>query len=340
MRLYDVIQQNAGTALDRAFQGLIGSFAAALRQSECFELTPPVVSACGQVCASKPSSILAATAMLRLPYEHTWLEWYGDRGDYIKENQKIVPDRMGCLLTAVDNEFNRGYAYWAWFHHTESLTIAPFGIAFDWDTGRPPVLQQLLEHHNLPAYLMHAFEKRVGDKLAAQAVLVNSKKWYDKTINKDQKEIDAFIQLEKRATIVPNHYATKFIAEYNLLDPNNPGMANFTDDVCGELPFIESFIIMLNSKHILDKTADDFSKLNKVRVKTKKAPLREFTTTRLRLTRTTENRMRAAGMDRSAARMHLVRGHFKLRKSGCYWWSPFARGHGGTPPKRREYKAT
>jgi hypothetical protein len=33
-----------------------------------------------------------------------------------------------------------------------------------------------------------------------------------------------------------------------------------------------------------------------------------------------------AGDERNPSRLHLVRGHFKIRASGVYWWSPHARG--------------
>lgn len=39
---------------------------------------------------------------------------------------------------------------------------------------------------------------------------------------------------------------------------------------------------------------------------------------------------------KSTASAHYVRGHFKQRKSGVYWWSPFVRGV-GTPLKREAY---
>lgn len=30
--------------------------------------------------------------------------------------------------------------------------------------------------------------------------------------------------------------------------------------------------------------------------------------------------------DRNSPRLHAVRGHFKVRKHGVYWWSDFMRG--------------
>jgi hypothetical protein len=339
MRLYDTIQQQANTVMNTHFCGLIGNFARALRKAQCFELSPQVVAACSTVAASKPSSIVAATPILRLPYPTIWLEWYGDRGDYMRHNNKIIPARLGCLIETERTDVNnRGYAYWAWLHDKQHITIAPFGIAFDWDpvTGIDTI-KELLSKFNLPAHLLLTLSDRFGGVGNAQAILLNMEKWHDQANN--EKERDAFVKLERRAAIVPNHYAMDFIKRYNLMDPNNPKMAEFTDDVCGELPFIEAFLIMLNSRHILEKNGENLTRLNKARSKQKKQPLREFTVTNLRLTRTTENRLRAGGMDRNAARIHLVRGHFKIRASGVYWWSSFTRGskvHGPVP--RKEYK--
>ena len=35
----------------------------------------------------------------------------------------------------------------------------------------------------------------------------------------------------------------------------------------------------------------------------------------------------AAGMTEQEMRMHWCRGHFKIRKTGVFWWSPHVRGH-------------
>jgi hypothetical protein len=48
----------------------------------------------------------------------------------------------------------------------------------------------------------------------------------------------------------------------------------------------------------------------------------------------------ARGIDREAARAHLVRGHFKIRRTGVFWWSSFLRGDAGKGElKRQEYDA-
>jgi hypothetical protein len=59
--------------------------------------------------------------------------------------------------------------------------------------------------------------------------------------------------------------------------------------------------------------------------------LLDYTHIGIRLTRALGARAGMAADPRQAARLHLVRGHFKIRKSGVYWWSPFARGQGTAP---------
>lgn len=85
-------------------------------------------------------------------------------------------------------------------------------------------------------------------------------------------------------------------------------------------------MVMLNAKAAAITRKDDFTKLNRQRTAAKKPPLKEFIVTRLNLSRGTANRGAALGLSREAARKHLVRGQFKVRKTGIYWWSPFPRG--------------
>jgi hypothetical protein len=46
------------------------------------------------------------------------------------------------------------------------------------------------------------------------------------------------------------------------------------------------------------------------------------------------NRGAAQGLSHEAARLHLVCGHLKVRRSGIVWWSPFPGGSGTTLARR------
>jgi hypothetical protein len=90
-----------------------------------------------------------------------------------------------------------------------------------------------------------------------------------------------------------------------------------------------TFLFMLNCKNLYDSTFIPLSNaLQKSRIKRGKLPLFEYRICRLKLS---ENkfytRLAQQGMSKNEIRVHIVRGHFKCRKSGIYWWSPFMRGN-------------
>jgi len=114
---------------------------------------------------------------------------------------------------------------------------------------------------------------------------------------------------------------------------------DFMEDLAGEFSYTQSFLMMLNSRNsVVSRTREDLSRLNKARAKKKKHPLKEFIVTDLRLNKSHQTRAGMMGIDRAAARRHLVRGHFKLRSTGVYWYSAHLRGHGeNSPVARRQY---
>lgn len=87
-----------------------------------------------------------------------------------------------------------------------------------------------------------------------------------------------------------------------------------------------SFIMLLNTRNSVVQQAVDITKLNRARAKAGKVPLFGYRTVDLSLSRTQRNALRNSGMDATAKRAHLVRGHFKVRKSGVFWWMPHLRG--------------
>jgi hypothetical protein len=49
-------------------------------------------------------------------------------------------------------------------------------------------------------------------------------------------------------------------------------------------------------------------------------------TVTLRLSKGLSRGLAQSGIPVHEIRAHLVRGHFKIRQSGIYWWSPHVRG--------------
>jgi hypothetical protein len=154
----------------------------------------------------------------------------------------------------------------------------------------------------------------------------------------DEREREAANELSRRGEIVPLEPFLPFLNAWDL-KPGVDWYESFCDDLAGELPFIEAFLLLLNSKNtIIRQDRDNFTKLNRLRVRARKTPLREFVVTRLRMSRVQGNRLAAMGFTREQARMHIVRGHFKCKKTGVFWWSPHPRGKGNKESKRTGYE--
>jgi hypothetical protein len=112
----------------------------------------------------------------------------------------------------------------------------------------------------------------------------------------------------------------------------------WTSDIRGEPGVVRSILLLLNSKnltHSEDTPAPE--RLNRQRAKAGRLPLLGHTKIRIKLSRALQQR---AGEERQkeASRLHAVRGHFKVRASGVYWWSDFMRGDPTRGSLRGTYK--
>lgn len=89
-----------------------------------------------------------------------------------------------------------------------------------------------------------------------------------------------------------------------------------------------SLLAMLNCKNLFEETEVSHpAALQKSRIKRGRLPRCEHKILDLGLTRGQRNSAIDSGMSETELRQHLVRGHFKRRSSGLYWWSPYLRGN-------------
>src|SRR5215469_2575205 len=329
MRLYDVLMEQPGGDLDHIMLGGVSLFCKELAKAQCFQLSEEISFAAGDVCQTRPSTLLSAIDLIRAPYQHTWVEWTPSKRNHVRDNyhlfsrEKPSPKRVGAL-TVTNKECTRGYMILAWQHHDDSLQVNPLGLIFNWDSAdtEPVISQYLKAMYGNSAYTQEVIMKRVANL----KMFDTPDKW--KQYEKDDKEQKASQILIERGDIVPLEIFMPFLTAYNL-KPGVEWYESFSDDLAGELPFVEAFYLLLNSKNsIVTQQREDLGKLNNARRKNKKPPLKEFINTRLRISKVVGNRAAASGLSREQARYHLVRGHFKVRKSGVYWWSSHPRGAG------------
>jgi hypothetical protein len=362
MRLADALLAAVGGLDDHAQFGAIASLAAAVAEAQHFELADEVAEACREIARSKPSSLLSALPMVRAPYAKTWFEWC-DRADpnHPPASGKPVPKRLGCLVEAHTETLDRGTYTWTWMSDDGGIAVLPFSIWFDYrlDADIPAQLHQLAGRTGtLSAAELGPIESVIR-RMNVDATLINEKaRLLEESINAigsadmaapasrwrrlagDPEELVAARALARHTTqLLSLHCLPLWNAlEHHLLDPalTKQAIAAWQEDLLGEEPFAHAFLTLLNARQALDNEREDLARLNKQRLRKRQTPLCEFIVTRLRLSERAAARAAAQGLSRAAARRHLVRGHFKTRRSGIYWWTPFYRGR-GEPLARRHY---
>jgi hypothetical protein len=87
-------------------------------------------------------------------------------------------------------------------------------------------------------------------------------------------------------------------------------------------------LILLNAKNCVDVTPTEPPvKLNKARRKQGKIELLPYSTVHIELSKSQQRAVEGGLISREDARRHLVRGHFKVRATGVFWWNETWRGN-------------
>jgi len=352
MHLADEVCQARGGREDVLTGGIVSSVAAQLPRAERFDLSDEVVLACENLARSKPSSLLAAIPLCRLPYPNVWFEWRGGaRPDRQKPNDPPAPRRIGCLLEASGADLQRCSATWVWHHPSAGLTVCPLGVIFEWkDPARLDTeLRETLDFTRtagLPpdwAASVPRLEARLNDRLNPEYgqiadALKGMERWqrYASSLS----EVQAAVELGRHSESILSRHAMNFVVAVRqkaTAQMTDDLMRQWQRDLTGEPVFVQAAVALLNSRNCIEQHRDDLGQLNKAREKRGKPPLMEFVTTRIALSRVQQHAADSAGVDRRTARQHLVRGHFKVRRSGIYWWSPFLRGDPANVVPRVQY---
>jgi hypothetical protein len=344
MTLADQIAADAADPRDALSGGVQASITRALERAERFVLTDDVARAVHQLIVSRPSSLLASMPLCRVPYPTTWIEWRSGLGDWPSEPsgdrdgaellKREQPSRIGCLIES-DSAGQRGYMTFAWSTPGKGTSACGFNCVFDY-TGNLQSFRATLKHDDMRA-VFDRFTGPIDDDEMTKG-LENTPRW--RRLAHDERERDAFRKLGDYHSMWYSHHHAGFM---KLVAQNNPRlipdlMRAWMGDITGEPAFVNGVLLLLNSRNAIDHEPVDLTRLNRARHKRGKRPIFQHRITRLQLSKARERAALAQGLSRAEARAHLVRGHFKVRATGVFWWSPFARGHHGTI-QRKHYEA-
>lgn len=102
---------------------------------------------------------------------------------------------------------------------------------------------------------------------------------------------------------------------------------------------IFDFIVRMNSKRITDiKPAEDLTRINKKRLRLGRLPLCEYHVVDLNK-EIKQYLKQVDGEVVHGVRFHWRRGHFKIRKTGIFWWNPHTAGRVAYGEIEKEYTA-
>jgi hypothetical protein len=331
--LADQICAEGAGELARALGVDHDGLAAAVRHASRFVLEDGVMNTALTARDTPADSRLRALALARFPFELSWFEWSGSalagrrNQSMNRELHAPTPRRIGVLVTT-DESMQRGMADYVWQHEREDggVTPCPVRVTFDWRVDWEPPPNETLElppAERLEQIRQIAHEHETQD--ARRAAILKSSP-------------EALLEDNARVGFVVSPY---WLNTLHAMDARDPAFARKMlreagRDLTGECDILRSVVMVMNSRNLVALSPYTMpEKVARKRAREGKSPLLDHTEVRIRLSRALYARA-GSGDTRDSPALHAVRGHFKARASGLYWWSPHMRGDAGrgTAPRR------
>ncbi|MGI9491893.1 MAG: hypothetical protein ACR2QF_05760 [Geminicoccaceae bacterium] len=324
MILADDIIAAAGTRLDLKQFGALTRLAIDVHTAERFVLDRQTLGAVMGVSHSSPQSIMSARSFARAPFRKTWIEWrFQDvldaRGMQCRqEPDRYPPIRVGCLLQENPDRPLSGMMTLAW-RNQDDVEQSLFCQIYDLGEEDPDL--DLVAAHFVQ-------DSRLGyhdDLESLRAELTGDQEGVAETtrahLNRDRQQVDYLLEGMSRFDFV-NNPRTIRLADL-IAKESEFSATHFLRDWEREGLTVISSMILMNSRDLAVRVPVSQVKLNRKRRARGKLPLESHTILRL-----------GAGMgipqggSRASSRAHLVRGHFKVRRGGVFWWNSHIRGDG------------
>jgi hypothetical protein len=292
-----------------------------LKAAVKFELAPDFANT-AETLAKDFRAISEAIPFCRLPFPSVWIEVAQKiRIRFLTANihfpgiQK-TPHRVGFLLQAMDKELQifKVHQFWS-FPDKEDKFVAEVASIFN-----PKLMKS-----DDPTV-------RLADRGRLLVKIEESPTW--KTASHETKS--------KIASVIhpapPDFPSTAF----NHPDPLARRLAFEISavDWSGESAFILGVLALLNTVNAHERVSSELTKLNKARVKRGNLPLQDYYLLKVSQRLKTKLFVKSDADSHRELRMHMVRGHWKVRKTGIYFWHPHFRGDKSKGVIEKDYQLT
>jgi len=300
-----------------------------------FILSPEVHAAARAVHMGRPSSVEAAREFMRLPFAETWFEWQPVTGPL--RPGAHAPSRVGMLIVGHDlppkvardpERLRSGAIHLFWYLPLpfDQVRLSAAALLFDFERKLIPQIYQ-------------AYGGSVPDPSGITAEAI-AEGWQQRpSWLADPKELEAIRGRVSEIMAVPSPFVLGSLRDQLSMAQIQALIDKAMSDWEGEFSFFKSLLILLQCKNAVESRASEPIKASHARTRTQagKLPLFEHHTIHLKL-RGPERHGEPGAGQHASPRAHLVRAHFKTRRTGVFFWSPFVRGDAGLGTVRSRYK--
>lgn len=317
-----------------------GWLAQRIKRAQRFEIASEARHAMRSLLLSKPSSLVEAASFARPPFETCWFEWTPPPEAKPVAVGQYPALRVAALVETLNDHAFRFCTLWKLSAECEndgglSVRDAPPHLrAFAEAAGRLGVSSMMA---GIDTKLIDPSTTFVGPEWKRLRSATDDPKLLaalrDDDRNaigwalKSQVEYAALRKVERSVYFRVNEEGLGYETFALGLSQGGDKMNLLVKDLEDEIGGIFSILILMNAKNCVDiKPVTIEPRLNKARRKNGKPELLDYSVINIRLNRAAERAHASGEMTREEARMHVVRGHFKIRKSGVYWWRPHWRG--------------
>ena len=265
-----------------------------VKRAEKFVLEDNTYEALVQVSEWSVDALFTSLSLCRLPHALTWIECTRGPPAFLKEMEKDghIVSKCGVLVQAADAEQKSLIGIMAWsYKNKNAIALSHIGVQINIEDD----FDMKMEEDG-------SFNVRLNELQKS-----GLSTWDGRAPNR----------LGMRSAFGVNPYTTCDI-KGDLMD----------DAISSWITrWIIAALALLNSRNLVVKTPADLTRLNHARTKRGELPLLSYSTVRITLNKRDARVAAEHGLSSAEIRRHAVRGHFKIKKHGIYWWRPFLRGN-------------
>lgn len=285
-----------------------------------FDMDQDFAAAADELKRFNPAAFERALAACRLPFELCWFETaHSYRESFVAHGQRLIVQDIGVQRVGV---LIRSLGSWdRWIVH----------LAWSFRDGRSDL--------SSTAFLIDLAGGALTDWFWEQAEC--DAKRFD--LLSGIADVEAAARMERQTAPTESVYHKDIFERLRSQADGAAIMRRLGEaarnDWMGEPLYWIAAIALMNSRNAATTVTSDLDRLNRARHKRGQPELLSHTICRI-APRLKQRIARDRGVeeDERVIRSHFVRGHFKTRKSGVFWWSPFFRHGSGVGLVAKDYR--